>query len=283
MQIKTNCVIDFRARPPIKEYMGFFEPELVEKINIGVGSITAESFQKRSLEVFMAEMAEVGIEIAVMNGRHVGDVHIDDTVLADLQKSSAGRLIGLAGTDLARPMGEVIKGIEKAVKTLGLRGVTIEHGFAPTPMHADDERLFPIYEKCVQLQVPVLLMSGPFTGPDLTYTDPVHYQHVATTFPKLQIVCGHGCYPYVTEAIAMVYKCNAIGANVYLSPDCYMFTPGGSLYVEGINLYPDNFLFASAYPFGAMTQSVERTLRLGISEKALPKYLYENTKKLLKL
>ena len=37
-------------------------------------------------------------------------------------------------------------------------------------------------------------------------TDPVHTDGVASRFPDLKIVAGHGCWPYVAEIIAVAFK-----------------------------------------------------------------------------
>lgn len=292
-------IIDFRLRPPTTPYKGFFPEGIVRFANFRFQVDTPESYEKsleseegakdqEALELLYQEMDRAGIRYGVMNGRHshlLGlSCHVSDEYIAQLCQQSGGRLLGLAGVDGAKPIPETVAGIERAIKQLGLKGVCIEPGLFEKPTYADDEALMPIYEKCNELEVPILFMTGPFAGPDLTYTDPVQFQHVAETFPDLPLVLGHGAFPFVQEAIGIALKCSAIGSGgVFLSPDVYVFAAGGDLYVKGIQWLPDRFLFASAYPFGNCEQLVERTLALPLDEEAMARYLYENAEDLLQL
>lgn len=271
-------VIDFRSRPPIADYATFFTPEGTARINKGVGSKgVAPSFLQTSIELFLAEMEEGGITQVVMNGRHTPRTHVSDDTLAQLQRDYAGKFYAFAGVDLAKPNSEILEGIDRAIGELDLKGVCIEPGMNIPARYVDDSKLYPLYTRCADLGVPVLLMSGPFAGPDISYTHPVHYEHVAADFPTMPIILGHGCYPYTTETIALLYK----RSNVYCSPDCYLFTPGRDVYVEGINLYPDQFLFGSAYPFRPMPQCVEDADELPIEAEAREKFYRTNAMKLL--
>lgn len=292
-------IIDFRLRPPTAPYKGFFPETIVTTANFRFGVETPPSYQKsvegeegatdkEALALLYEEIDRAGIRHGFMNGRHSHlaglSCHVSDEYIAELSKESGGRLIGLAGVDGGMSVPEIVTGIEKAVKQLGFKGACIEPGLFETPMYADDERLMPIYEKCSELEVPILFMTGPFAGPDLTYTNPIQFQHVSETFPDLPIVLGHGAYPYVNEAIAVAFNRASIGAGgVFLSPDVYMFSAGSDLYLKGLEWLPDRFLFASAYPFGNCEELVERTLSLPIDEETMTMYMYENAEDLLGL
>ena len=292
-------IIDFRLRPPTGPYRDFFTPALVERLgrmwgddgmpaSYAASLAGGEDADERALKLLFEEMDRAGVRLGVMNGRHSPNravpVHIGDDYLHELEGRTQGRMVSLAGVDLDLPMEELLLGLERAVKVLGMRGVCIEPGFARTPMYAEDERLMPIYQRVNDLGVPLLFMSGPLSGPDNTYTDPVHFERVARRFPKMPVVLGHGAYPYVNEAIALAYKSEATGVmNVYLSPDVYVFTPGGSAFVEGIRMMPERFIYASAYAFSSIETPVRRTLELGIAPDALRAYMYGNAARLLKL
>jgi hypothetical protein len=139
--------------------------------------------------------------------------------------------------------------------------------------------LYPIYDACKQLGVPVFLMSGP-TTPNLEYANPVVVGKVARAFSGLPIVRYHGFYPYVNEMIGGAFRYE----NVYVVPDMYIFLPGGSLYVEAANGFmKEQLLFGSSYLFRAMGQTLEDFLRLGLHEDVLDRVLYQNAKRLLRI
>ena len=156
-------------------------------------------------------------------------------------------------------------------------GPTMRHvGFYP-----DDFILYPIYQRCAELGIPVNLMSGPLGDPDFRHVEPGRIARVATEFPNLKIVVTHGCYPHVTGILAAAYKCS----NIFISPDQYIFMPGAGPYIEAINSEAcgDQMIFATAYPASPLKAYIEKTLKLGISEKALEKYAYKNVARLLGL
>jgi hypothetical protein len=290
-------IVDFRLRPPTGPYRTFFTPNVVGHVNRLMGNHVPRSYsistetsptaEDRALAAMLAEMDTVGVRLGVMNGRHSVNrpvpVHIEDRDLYELSKRTEKRIVGLAGIDFDKPMNEILSGIDMAVKELDLVGVCIEPGLARTPMYADDEKLFPLYERVAALGVPLLFMSGPLAGPDISHTDPVRFDRVARRYSSMPVVLGHGCYPYVNEAIALAFKSEVTGLmNVYVSPDVYVFAPGGKTYVEGMNWLPKRFVFASAYSFMGIEESVRQTLELDIREDALDDYMFRNAEALLK-
>jgi predicted TIM-barrel fold metal-dependent hydrolase len=45
----------------------------------------------------------------------------------------------------------------------------------------------------------------------------------------------------------------------------------------------DKFVYGSAYPFGNFKETLEQTLALPLSDQAMEKYLYTNSRRLLGL
>ena len=290
-------IIDFRLRPPTGPYRTFFTPNVVGSVNriLGHGvprsyTISTEPYphaEDRAIAALIDEMDSVGVKIGLMNGRHSVNrpvpVHIEDKDLADLTERTGRRVLGLAGIDFDKPMNEILAGLDVAIKELGLVGICLEPGLARTPMYADDERLFPLYERVAELKIPLLFMTGPLAGPDISHTDPVRFDRVTRRYSTMPVILGHGCYPYVTETVALAFKSEVTGLlNVFVSPDVYMFAPGAQAYVEAINWLPKRFIYASAYSFCGVEESVHETLKLGIKDDALEAYMYRNAEALLR-
>ncbi|HMS80456.1 MAG TPA: amidohydrolase family protein [Burkholderiaceae bacterium] len=287
-------IIDFRLRPPTGPYRNFFTPAAVKGVNrllrqpvppsYEVGVAGGDGADERAIGVLLKEMDSVGIQVGVMNGRHSvrSNAHIEDADLAAIQAQTQGRLLGLCGVDFDKPVDEVVAGLERGVKELGMKGVCIEPGLARTPMYADDERIFPIYQKVADLGVPLLFMSGPLAGPDISHTDPVRFERVACRWPQMPVILGHGAWPYVNETVALAFKSEITGrCNVYVSPDVYTFAPGGRAYVEGIEFIPNRFVFASSYSFSGVVEAVTKVMALGLSDEVLEQYMVRNAEKLL--
>ncbi len=272
MRSRPAFLSDFYGATP-----GTSEFEVAKWLNRRVGSKNDEHFIRSStIEAFVEEVREVGITAAVVVGRDTPNLTISNDRILEIT-SPHSELIGIASVDPQKS--NALAEIERAVNQLGLAGINIEPGFGTPPLSADDPSLYPIYDACDQLQIPVFLMSGP-TTPDLNYARPEAVSKVARLFPNLSIVCYHGFYPYVNEIIGVAFRYE----NVYLVPDMYIFLPGSQLYVEAANGFlRDQLLFGSSYPFRAMGQTVEDFLNLGFQEHVLDDVLFKNAERLLKL
>lgn len=282
-------IVDFRGRPPTPPYLSYFNPERALWIGARVGAREASpAYLQGSLELFFAEMEDAGITTTVALGRNTPEVRMGGRVfpagivpnehVADLQRRYPGRVVGYAGVDVSGTLHDPIAETARAIQELGLRGVFVEPG--RTGGVPSDRRCYPIYETCAALGVPVVVMSGPFAGPSLEATHPSHVDQVANDFPRLPLVCGHGCWPFVQEIIGVAFK----HANVYVSPDIYMFVPGAADYVHAANTFmQDQFLFGTAYPIRPLKQTVDDFLALPFDRQVLPKLLYDNAARLLEL
>ena len=275
-------IIDMRSRPSfLHDFYGATpgtdEYEVAKWLNRRVGSKDDEHFKRSiNIEAFVEEVREVGITASVVVGRDTPNLTISNDRILELT-APYKELIGIASVDPQKP--NAVAQIERAVKELGFKGINIEPGFGSPALKVDDVLIYPIYEACEQLGVPVFLMSGP-TTPDLEYANPAAVGRLARAFPNLQIVCYHGYYPYVSEMIGVAFRYE----NVYVVPDMYIFLPGGRLYVEAANGFMRNqLLFGSSYPFRAMGQTVDDFIGLGFKGAVLDDVLFNNATQLLKL
>ncbi len=276
-------IIDMRSRPSfLHKFFGSTpgtpEFETVRWVNRRVGSRDIDHFTRTpDAAAFIAEMDDAGIETAVMVARSVPGVRIDNAVLSELQKNSGGRLLGVASIDPQQLGADMLDHARHALTTLGLAGINLDAGFFATPLRADDDTLLPLYDLCQQQGVPAFVMSGP-TTPDLRFNDPLSIDNVAKQFPKLPIVCCHGFYPNIDGMLAVAFR----NENVIVSPDMYVFSPGGDRYVEAANGFmAEQFVFGSSFPFRPMRQGVEEFRALPLREDVREKAFYSTAKRVL--
>ena len=75
--------------------------------------------------------------------------------------------------------------------------------------------------------------------------------------------------------------------NIYVSPDLYASTAGmicADSYVKGANLFlEDRTLFGTAYPVKDIQESLRDFLQMGWRQEIIPKILWNNAAKLLKV
>lgn len=279
-------IIDLRCRPAyLHDFFGATpgspEFETARWLNRRVGTRGEDDHFKRSLtqDGFLAEIRDAGLARAVVVGRHTPFQHLPNDRIHDIV-SGHEELIGIGSVDPVL-QGErgAIEEIERAVGSLGLKGIDIEPGFGSPPRHPDDHVYWPIYERLQELGVPLFLMTGP-TTPDPRFNDPSGVAVIAAAFPRLRIGIYHGYWPRVQEIIGVAFR----HSNVHLIPDMYLFQPGQESYVKAANSFlADQFLFGSSYPFRPIRQSIDDYAAAGFRDDVLERIFHINAERLLGL
>lgn len=200
-------------------------------------------------------MDECGISWAVIAqlgfGDMLGGIEISpNPVVLEAVRKYPDRLVGLAGVD-PRKGSEAVRELETYVRDYGFKGCRINPndwgGF-----FLNDRMLYPIYEKCAELGVPVHVHTGVDPAGYLKHNNPVYLDDVAMDFPKLTILMEHFGFPWVDEALAMCHK----NENVYLTLAYHLnilIHKSPSLAwqtLEKMMVYcgPDKILWGSDYP-----------------------------------
>lgn len=147
---------------------------------------------------------------------------------------------------------DAVRELDRAVRSLGMAGVKFQ-GVAQA-FFPNDRRFYPLYEKCVELNVPVQFHTGTTglgagtpggMGMKLKYTQPIHLDDVAADFPGLNIIACHPAWPWQSEMIAILLH----KANVYMETSGWSpryFTP--ELKKEIAGRLQDKVMFGSDYP-----------------------------------
>lgn len=275
-------IIDFRFRPST--------PEAVEgMLNHRVFGEMFDLFRyadrakPQPLAEIVCDMEALGIAWGVVTGRDAettyGMTSGNDGVLA-LMKAYPNVFIGFAGLDPHKGMDAVYE-LQRRVVDNGMRGASIDPYLARIP--ADHALYYPLYAKCCELDVPVVITTGPATrvrGAVMEDAHPRCIDRIASHFPDLKIVISHGCYPWVNEAIMVVHR----HRNVYMELSEYEMSPFSEGYIQAANtLIGDKILFASASPFMDFREQVELYRRLPLTPQTLENIFYTNAKRLLGL
>ena len=181
-----------------------------------------------------------------------------------------------------------VRELERAVKELGLIGLKFQQvaqGFFP-----NDRRFYPIYEKCVELGVPVLFHTGTTGlgaglpgggGFHLKYTRPIpHIDDVAADFPELTIIGAHPSWPWQEEMIAVALH----KANVYidLSGWAPRYFPD-SLKREINSRLQDKVMYGSDYPDISPRRWLDEFDAAGYKPEVMEKVLLKNAQRVFGL
>lgn len=146
----------------------------------------------------------------------------------------------------------------------------------------NDEKWHPIYETCIELDIPFFCCVG-VPGPRIPMA-PQKVElidEVCWYFPELKFVMRHGAEPWVDLAVKLMLKY----PNLYYSTSA--FAP--KHYPKAIINYAntrgsEKILYAGYFPMGLSLERIFEDLpNVDFNEDVWPKFLGENAKKLLKL
>ena len=216
-----------------------------------------------------------------------GDPGVSNDEIAAIVRRYPKQFIGFAGVDPWQGKKAVWE-VERAVKELGLRGVKFQP--AMQEFYPNERRFYPIYEKCAELGVPVIIHVGTTGfgaglpgggGIHLKYTRPIPYvDDVAADFPELTIIMAHPAWPWLEEELAVcLHK-----ANCYIDLSGWSpryFQPALIQYAN--TLLQDKVVFGTDYPYIDPERWLRDFAEAPFGDAVRPKILLENAKRILRL
>jgi predicted TIM-barrel fold metal-dependent hydrolase len=275
-------IIDVRCRFTGGRSADYFRTQLKKSGRLNL----IESLKDGTEESFFKEIESAGITTAVsVSGFNPGaklgkytftDRTTDNAELADIQKRNPGKFIACGGLDVSNTFHDSLEEIERCFNDFDISVFCVEPGRSPG-CYPSDKRLFGVYKKLEDLGCTLIMQSsGLKGGPFLNYAHPDHIEIISEHFPNLRIICAHGCYPYVREAIAIAMRRD----NIWLSAEGYLWHMGHDDWMRAINKnfegFASKFIFGSAYPLTPIKNFVENFKALDWAEGVLPKLLYLN-------
>ena len=153
---------------------------------------------------------------------------------------------------------------------------------------ADDRRYYPLYAKCVELNVPLSIHTSAnwsiMSVNDLGH--PRHIDTVATDFPELKIIMSHAGYPWVLEAVLLAWKYPNVYLELAAHRPKYFAMPGTGwepLLRFGQSTIQDKVLYGSGWFLLGRppAQLLEEFRALPIKPEVMEKWLWRNAQALL--
>jgi predicted TIM-barrel fold metal-dependent hydrolase len=172
----------------------------------------------KRMEKFIAEMDRAGIEIGVIGGA-------SNATLARVAKIGRERFICLAAVSPLDGM-RGVREFERLVREEGIGGMRVVALYNSIP--ASDKRYYPLYAKCVELDVPVRIYTSMNYANDRPYDlgHPRHLDEVCIDFPELRVVAGLAGWPWVHEMVGLLRRHPNLYADTAAHRPRHFGTPG---------------------------------------------------------
>lgn len=277
--MSTHKVIDFRVRPPYKSYLNFFANPNATNEMLGLDFPVTASETEKSVDLLIKELDAAGVEVAVIPGREWAGTKNADII--EVAQKYPERFVVFPYLD-ALGGANALTQIDEYLKLDVVKGFALEPTWQPGQVDFDDERIFPIYKKLEENNIPVMLTFSAAVIPTVSAKYIEQIEQLAIHFPRLSIILAHGAWPFTTEAIAVAFR----HKNVYLVPDAYgLQGPAGDDYIRGANtLIPNQLVYGSSYPVLPIEEGVRAYGNRGFKNDAVrEKFFYRNAAKLLGL
>jgi predicted TIM-barrel fold metal-dependent hydrolase len=270
-------------------------PEILATRPDWTGGFYQDKFkrEKRVLEGYsyeqtLAMMDAAGVERAFLVAARVGQPGLVGSwtlpyeTVFEAVKKHPDRFYGLAGIDPTEGM-TAVRNLEIAVKEYGFVGAHgYPHWFELAPDHA---KWYPIYTKCVELDVPILLQVGQSLiyeprRPLRSVGRPITFDSVACDFPELRLCGIHIGIPWTDEMIAMAWK----HPNVFIIADAHAPKHWPEAFVRYIDSYgQDKVMFGTDFPVLSFERMRAEVEALGLRPDPKRKFLRDNAKRVFKL
>jgi predicted TIM-barrel fold metal-dependent hydrolase len=229
-------------------------------------------FQDISLSQMLETMDRCGVEKSVLSLRAEDP---SEHVLSFV-RARPDRFVMAAYVDPRRGM-TAVRALEKVAKNEPVVLARVVPFMINLP--PDDRVYYPIYAKCIELDLPISVNTG-IPGPPAPgkCQDPMYLDEVCLFFPELKLIMAHGADPWWQVAIRLMIKYR----NLYLMTSAYApryFPPELIHYMNTRG--QDKILFASDHPVLSMERCIKEAQELDLREGVLDKFLYSNAQRLL--
>lgn len=191
------------------------------------------------------------------------------------------RFFGCASVDPNRGV-EAVRDLVKAYETLGIKSAQVFPAGLLPQVAINDAKFFPIYAKCVELNIPICVTTG-IAGPRVPSAcqateliDDVCYQ-----FPELKFVMRHGAEPWADLAVKLLLK----WPNLSYSTSAFAPRYYPTEIVDFANTRgADKVMYAGYFPMGLSLDRIFAELP-GVPFEAgvWPKFLRENAVRVFNL
>jgi len=226
------------------------------------------------ISVTLHEMDKYGIEI--------GLIGVSDATSRLALKRHPDRFVASGNIPDPNDVTGSVRALRQEYEEFGIKATGVFPAGTFPQVAIDDPKMYPIYQTCVDLDIPIFCTAG-VPGPRLKYApqEVSKIDVVMFDFPDLVFVTRHGCEPWEKLAWKLMLK----WPNLYYSTSA--FAP--KHYPQEIINYAntrgaDKIIYAGYFPMGLSLERIFTDMpQVPFKDEVWPKFLHENARRVLKL
>lgn len=281
-------IIDYGATPPIPELSLSDGSHLANYRRVYAASEKASARGDLTLGQWFEEADAAGIGLTILKGRDVETTfggRVTNEAVAEVVRAHPDRFTGFAGVDPNKGM-TAVRELEFAVRELGLKGLNLQ--CFENRLAVDDRRMYPLYAKCVELDVPVNVHVGVNfslkSSPD--FGRPEMLDRVLCDFPELRVCAAPPGWPWVEELLSVAWRHPNLWIGlVAMRPKLLNVEHSGygPLMQYGRTILKDRMIVGTAWPMMPMGRVIQEVRDLPIEEDVAERWLGGNAAAFLRL
>ena len=226
------------------------------------------------ISVTLHEMDKYGID--------VGLIGVSDATSRLALKRHPDRFVPSGNIPDPNDVTGSVRALRREYEEFGIKATGVFPAGTFPQVAIDDPKMYPIYQTCVDLDIPIFCTAG-VPGPRLKFApqEVSKIDVVMYDFPDLVFVTRHGCEPWEKLAWKLMLK----WPNLYYSTSA--FAP--KHYPQEIINYAntrgaDKIIYAGYFPMGLSLERIFTDMpHVPFKDEVWPKFLHENARRVLKL
>jgi predicted TIM-barrel fold metal-dependent hydrolase len=219
------------------------------------------------------EMDKYGIEVAMIGV---------DKVAQRALKLRPDRFVPSGSVTDPNDVTGSVRQLRRDYEEFGIRAVGAFPSGTFPQVAIDDPKMYPIYQTCVDLDIPIFCCAG-VPGPRLKFApqEVARIDTVMYDFPDLVFVTRHGCEPWEQLAVKLMLK----WPNLYYSTSAFAPKHYPKAVIDFANTRgADKILYAGYFPMGLSLERIFTDMpNVSFKDHVWPKFLSENARRILKI
>ena len=226
------------------------------------------------ISVTLHEMDKYGIEL--------GLIGVSDPTSRLALKQHPDRFVPSGNIADPNDVTGTVRALRREYEEFGIKATGVFPAGTFPQVAIDDPKMYPIYQTCVDLDIPIFCTAG-VPGPRLKFApqEVARIDVVMYDFPELVFITRHGCEPWEKLAWKLMLK----WPNLYYSTSAFApkhYPPEIINYANTRGA--DKIIYGGYFPMGLSLERIFTDMpHVPFRDAVWPKFLHENARRVLKL